>query len=309
MFGAELSQELVTALYFVDVRERVVRLTDGGWLRDEGDRLLVSGADPTVVAVMVAAAQAKGWKAVRIWGSAEFLAEARRQFEAAGIPVTIVEPPAPIMVAPVEMPHPALSPTSKKVQTELQRRREAAEARLAELRRPSEPPAWLRAARDKHLAANQASDVADAWYDEVKEARDVCKKELAAAGLFGRGAARRRLEAAQAKLEAAREASSRALEQLNDAKEGTVESQREFDRAERRRRAKHAVEERRAQAEAYFAMECERIAMARPELADQGFEAVADEARARLTARAARRDRFDPADDIGEGSSFSGPPP
>ena len=259
MFGADLSKELVTALYFVDVRKRVVRLTSGGWLRDEGDRLLASGADPTVVAVMVAAAQAKGWKAARIWGSAEFLAEARRQFEAAGIPVTIVEPPAPNLVAPVETPQPASSSTSELVQAELQRRREAAEARLAELRRPSEPPAWLRASRDKHLAANQAWDVAEAWYDEAKKARDACKKELAAAGLFGRGAARRRLEAAQAKFEPAQEAFSDARARLKDAKEGLVESQREFDRAEQSRRAKKATEERRAQAEAYFAIECERV--------------------------------------------------
>ena len=60
LFGADLSPELVAALCYVDVRERLLKLTNGGWVRDEGDRMLASGADPQVVAMLVAAAQAKG---------------------------------------------------------------------------------------------------------------------------------------------------------------------------------------------------------------------------------------------------------
>ena len=62
-------------------------------MRDEGDWLLASGANPQVVALLVEAAKAKEWKAVRIWGDAEFVLEARKQFEAAGIPVTVADDP------------------------------------------------------------------------------------------------------------------------------------------------------------------------------------------------------------------------
>ena len=306
LFGADLSPELVAALCYVDVRERVLKLTNGGWVRDEGTKMLASGGDPQVVALLVAAAQAKGWKAVRIWGDAEFLREARRQFEAAGIPVTEIAPPPDSIIEPVEAPPAAPGHDPADVLAEFGRRRAEAEALLAEFRRPSDEPTWLQRARNKEHAADAAWRKATGAYDAAKRAKDEAEKNLAAVSLFGRGDARRRLAAAKAEFEALREAFDETRGRLKDARETAAEGQREFERSERQRRAKQAGEERRAQAEAIFAVECERVATELPEIADQGVEAVADEARARLAARAAQRDRFDAADVIGESPSPSG---
>ncbi len=69
MFGAELSQELISALYYVDVHARIVRLTGGGWVRDAGDRLYASDADPVVVALIVKPPKPKVGARVAVSGS------------------------------------------------------------------------------------------------------------------------------------------------------------------------------------------------------------------------------------------------
>lgn len=88
IFGDDIDEDLLSTLIHIDASTRFVR-TASGWIRDAGDVLYASSADPHVVAVMVAAALAKGWTHVEIWGDADFLREARTQLEAAGIVVSI----------------------------------------------------------------------------------------------------------------------------------------------------------------------------------------------------------------------------
>ncbi|MGO8739148.1 LPD7 domain-containing protein [Rhodoblastus sp.] len=289
LFGADLSPELVAALVYVDVRERLVKLTDGGWVRDEGDRMFASGGDPKVVALMVAAAQAKGWRAVRIWGDAEFLREARRQFEAAGIPVTVIAPPPDPIIERAEAPPAAPGHDLSEVVAEFRRRRVAVEARLSEIRQPAEPSGALVAARDAEQAADAGWREAMHGRDAAKRARDEIASELEKAGLLSRGSLRRRLAAAQAEYEAAREKFRDACERHDDLKAKADDLQRDFDKAERRRRAARADEERKAQAEAAFLAECERIAGQSAVIANQGPDAIEAAARARLTSRADSR--------------------
>ncbi len=58
--------------------------------------------------------------------------------------------------------------------------------------------------------------------------------------------------------------------------------------------------------EEVFAMECDHVAAELPEIAGQGHEAVAAEARMRLATRAAKRDQSDAAGERGDDASYSG---
>jgi len=282
LFGADLSPALVAALCYIDVQERLVKLTNGGWVRDEGDRMLASSGDPQVVAMLVAAAQSKGWTAVKIWGDDDFVREARRQFEAAGIPVTVVDPPPDSKVEPAEPP-PARDPLA--IVEDFRRRRAAAESRLAEIQSPAPPPAAL-------VKARKAEDAADEEWRKLwrvrktaKSDRDAAKTALEKVGLFGRGAARRRLAAAQLEFDAAHEAFRDASDRHDDAKAEADLLQKDFDRAESQRRVDLAIEECKAKAEVALALECEIVAAESAEIAVEGHEAVEAAARARLAAR------------------------
>ena len=70
-------------------RQRVAgSATKGTWL------FSASGADPRVVAILVEAAKAKAWKSVPHLGRRRVRCRGdKRQFETAGIAVTVVEPP------------------------------------------------------------------------------------------------------------------------------------------------------------------------------------------------------------------------
>lgn len=232
--------------------------------------------------MMVAAAQAKGWKAVNIWGDDDFLREARRQFEAAGIPVKVVEPPPDCRVEPTEPP-PARDPSE--IVTEFRRRRASAEARLAEIRSPTAPPTSLVAAREAEKMANEACSDLRRERNARKDDRDAAEMALESAGIFDRSAARHRLNAAQAEFEAAHEAFWKAFNRHDDAKAKADELQKDFDRAERRRRIDSAIEESKVQAEVVFALECERVAVESAEIAAEGGEAVEAAARTRIASR------------------------
>jgi hypothetical protein len=71
--------------------------------------------------MMVATVKAKGWKVVRIWGDEDFLREARRQLESAGIPVEVIDPPPVSRIEPAETP-PAAPPDTAEVLAEFRRR-------------------------------------------------------------------------------------------------------------------------------------------------------------------------------------------
>ncbi|MCW2283161.1 type II secretory pathway pseudopilin PulG [Rhodoblastus acidophilus] len=287
LFGADLSPELIAALSYVDVRERLVKLTSGGWVRDQGDKMFASGADPRVVAIMVEAAKAKGWRGVRIWGDEAFLREARHQFESAGIAVEVVNPPQVSKIEPVEAP-PVAPPDTAEVLAQFRRWRANAEGRLADIRHPAAPSADLIAARTAE------KETEDAWRHAVqrekaaRQARNAARQDFEKAGFLSRKAARARLEAAQADLEALREALRDASGEHDDAKLQADNLQRDHDQAERQRRANRAGEERRAQAEVVFASECARIAAESLDIAVHGREAVEAEARAQLAARTTR---------------------
>ncbi|MBB4199938.1 hypothetical protein CCR94_10795 [Rhodoblastus sphagnicola] len=282
LFGADLSPALISALCYIDVQERLIKLTNGGWVRDEGDRILASGADQQVVAMLVAAAQAKGWSAVKIWGDEDFVREARRQFEAAGIPVTVIDPPPDCKVEPTEPP-PARAPAE--IVAEFQRRRASAEARLAEIRSPMAPPPSLVAAREAEQLTNQACSDLRRERNARRHERDAAEAALESAGIFSRGAARRRLNVAQGEFEAAHDAFRDAFNRHAETKATVDQLQKDFDRAERRRRVDRAIDENKAQAEAVFALECEGVASESTEIAAKGREAVEAAARARLAAR------------------------
>ncbi len=301
LFGADLSPAVVAAVCYVDVRERIVKITSGGWIRDEGDRILASGADPRVVAVLVEAVKGKNWKAVRIWGDEAFLREARRQFEAAGIPVTVIDPPPMSKVVP--QPEPA------EVVAVFRRRRDSAEASLDALCRPAKETAALVAAR----AAERETD--DAWRkafhrkEEARKASEGAESALQAAGLFGRRDARKRLLAAQERFKECDATFRAAVQAHEDALTKLRDQQDRYNRAESRRRALYADAERRARSDAEFAAECEKVAVEYPELARQGADAVEDTVRARLAPETAELDGPDVGAASDEEINSTPPPP
>jgi hypothetical protein len=292
LFGADLSPALVGVLHYVDVRERVVKLTSGGWVRDERETLFASGADPVVVAVLVEAAKSKGWTNVRLWGSEAFLAEARQQFEAAGFAVMIGDAPPTAIAAPAEAP-PAPNPgRTAEVVAEFRRRRAAAEASLADLRRPADPPGRLVVAQAFEREADDGWRELFRLREKLRQARDVAKDELDKAGMFGRAATRRELEEAQARLTAAADDLDAACNVHAAAKARAADLQRSHVRNERQRRAGLAVQERQAEAALALAIACEHAA-AEPELAARGEAAIEDLCRERLAKEAADRARRD----------------
>lgn len=82
IFGGTLPEELLMALRWVDRSSRTVRLTDGSAVTDHGERISANRPTTLAVKLMIAEAQAKGWTAITINGSAEFqrlaIAEALR---------------------------------------------------------------------------------------------------------------------------------------------------------------------------------------------------------------------------------------
>lgn len=274
LFGADLSPALVSALYYVDVQARLVKLTGGGWVRDAGNTMYASGAEAEVVSLLVEAAKAKGWQAVRVWGPPEFIAECRRQFEAAGMPVSLGEEP-PQMIAPSR--EPTNSPTPVDVEdviAQLRRRIEYADRQLEDIRKSGSSGDDVAAAEMEERSADTT------WRDALKrrEAARLSRKQaettLAEAGYFARARARRALQDARASFDTASETLDDAVAAHEKLKSRLAATQTESKDRERRRRAKLEPEERSAEARRQFAIECLETIERQPALAAQGIDVV-----------------------------------
>ena len=285
LFGADLSPALVAALFYVDVQQRLIMLTRGGWVRDEGDRLLASGSDPKVVAMLVEAAKAKGWRAVEIWGDEDFLREARRQFEAVGIAVTIVGAPPHLGVMQTQMPRHDIA----EILAIFRRRRATAETSLTNHTLPASPLVALVAAQNSEREATEAWRVAIDRRDLARLTCSKAKQAFERAGLLGRRAGRRSLMEADAQLEIAQEAVREAADIRDAAMALAKDIQYSRDKAERQRRAASAEAERRHRSEIAFYVECESVISQSPEVAAYGVEAIEAAARERIKDRATQQ--------------------
>ena len=104
-------------------------------------------------------------------------------------------------------------------------------------------------------------------------------------GLFGKGAARRRLAEAEQRYNHC-EAEATALQRAHDAATSKVARlQYAFDKEQARRRADRASEIQHARADVALAAECETVATD-PPTARRGIDAVEDVARVRLQVQA-----------------------
>ena len=285
LFGAELSPNLIAALAYVDVQERLAKLTNGGWVRDEGDRLIASGADSTVVALLVETAKAKGWKFVRIWGAEDFIKEARCQFEAVGIPVIVVDPPPASMVQRAD--EAARQPDADAVIAELVQSRIDAEVRLARVIRPEPEPKSVIDARAKEREADAAWRMAIRRHDEARVALEEAECQMQDAGIFAKYGAKKRLAKAKEQFEICSERLRELLDAHKRAKVWLDDRQAAYERAEARRRADRVSWERRARADVEFAAACERVATESRGLALKGVRAVEQAAYERLLSRRA----------------------
>lgn len=298
LFGADLSPALVSALYYVDVQARLVKLTGGGWVRDAGDTMYASGAEPEVVSLLVEAAKAKGWQAVRVWGPPEFIEECRRQFEAAGIPVTVANEP-PKIIAPGPSPVDA-----EDVIAQFRRRIEYADRQLEDIRKPG--------SSGDVASADAAERTADAAWRaalEKREAAWLARKRaetvLDEAGIFARARARRALQDAKALFDSAAETLNDAVNSHEKLKSRLADLQKESKDRERRRRTKLGPEEQSAEARRQFALDCLQTLEQQPNLAVQGVDAVERATEERLVNAAAEvAERLRAESGLGGGLKF-----
>jgi len=292
MFGVDLSDDLIHALLFVDVQERLVRLTGGGWVRDEGDTIYASGADSVVVAVMVQAAKSKGWQSVRVWGSNAFVEEARRQFEAAGISVSLGEAPPPAAVQRPDDPNlRQRDELAARLAADFRRRRDEAETALQRLQQRAEMPEELRLAIKKEKALDEAWRAALGARTEACAARDAANLALEEADFLRRGKARRGAEAARQAVSDAQDALDEAVERHEAARDRVAYLKRKHAQAERNRLAANASAE--AQARRSIAVATASLAEleAHPDLAWKGMEAVEQAVMRRLAKEAAEHEK------------------
>ena len=296
LFGADLSPTLVSTLFYVDVQARLVKLTGGGWVRDAGDKMYASGAEPEVVALLVEAAKAKGWQAVRVWGSPEFIAECRRQFEAAGIPVSVDETP-PRMIAPHDEPTRLPAPMrTEDIAAQLRRRIEYADRQLEDIRKPAPSGKDVVAAEAAERAADTAWRAALDKEEAARIAREQAERAAAQAGFFARARTRRAVQEAEALFESAEDAAKEAGATLRKLRLRLADIQKEAKNRDRRRRAKLEPEERNAEARRRFALECLQTLEQQPDLAADGVDAVeraTEERLAQAEAQAADRAQFE----------------
>lgn len=277
LFGKPLSMETIAALHFLDLTERLASLRSGGWVRDAGDKLYASGADPAVVSLMVEAAKAKGWSSVILFGEPAFIAEATRQFEAAGIAVDAenAPPAAAVMDAPAGA-------------DEIFRRRLAeADASLERLRAPLPPTRYLERAERAEAEADAAWRALLSPRDEARKRRDEAESALEKAGFLSRPRAKAAFDEAVAEHEKAREIFEEACEAHQKAKQrAAAERRRQKDREERHR-AEVFDAEKRFQSARAFALACLASLEADRKLASASVEAIEEATRLRLAAEKA----------------------
>ena len=91
IFGMTLPEELLMALRRIDRNTRTVRLMDGAVVTDHGERISASRTSEMAVKLMIAEAQAKGWKEITVKGSPEFQRLAVIEAVRAGIAVATPE--------------------------------------------------------------------------------------------------------------------------------------------------------------------------------------------------------------------------
>jgi len=245
---------------------------------------------------MVDAARAKGWRAVTLFGPPDFIAEATRQFEAAGIPVVERgEPPAVAATSAEE---------SEDAETTFRRRLAATEKKLAKSQAPLAPFPWLTRAEQAEAKADEAWRATRGPCEDARKKRDAAERDLKAAGLFARTEAKRVLaeadsevEKADAKFAAAREAYEAAKSRAD--RERLLQAQREKRHAE-----EMAGAERRAQSVRDFTAACLATIEANRKLATADIEAIEEETRKRLAGEAERNEAD--RDDL-PSTAYSGP--
>ncbi len=88
IFGMTLPEELLMALRRIDRNTRTVRLIDGAVVTDHGERISASKTSELAVKLMIAEAQAKGWKEITVKGAPEFQRLAICEAVRAGISVS-----------------------------------------------------------------------------------------------------------------------------------------------------------------------------------------------------------------------------
>jgi hypothetical protein len=281
--GAEIAPEVAATLLYVDVAQRLARLIGGGWVRDQGDIIYASGADPRVVALVVASAQAKGWKAVRIWGPPDYIAEATRQFEAAGIPVTVGEEPP--SSAKVRTPEPPGKTSYDDVVAYFERRRHVAQRKLNELAKEPPSPSGFDEGMAHEEAAQEARRIAQENTEETRKALAVAERELSGASIFLQRAARRTRDHAAEQFALAKKAFREADEKHQEASAcaARLHNRRELDLRRWRERISDAW--KREVSERDFALDCLEAVEMNPQLAAGGIEAVERAAEARLAAQ------------------------
>jgi hypothetical protein len=273
-----------------------VQLTGGGWVRDAGDKLLASGAEPEVVGLLVEAAKAKGWQAVHVWGPPEFVAECRLQFEAAGIPVSVGEEP-PKMIAPGRETSDSQEPAkAEDIRAQFRRRLEYAERQLKDIRTSGSPGDDVSAAEAAERKADSAWLAAIEKRKGARLARKQAKTALDDAGFFARARARRAFQNAEALFNAATELLADTVADHEELKSRLTDTRKESKSRESRRRAQLEPEERSAEARLQFALECLQTLDEQPDLASQGADAVELATENRLAELAKRQDEVGRSD-------------
>lgn len=294
LFGRALSPETIAALHFVDLSQRRATLRGGGWVRDAGDRLYASSADTAVISLMVDAAKAKGWQSVTLFGTPEFIEEARRQFEAAGIPVEQKDAPPAMAATPAKK--------IKDAETFFRDRLAATEQRLAKIREPLTPAPILARAERAEAEADDARWAARRPHDEALKKRNTAQHDLEKAGLLGRAKAKRALADAEAEYEKAKESYAAAREAAEGTKWRADCERRRQEDWERRSRKKTADAERQLLSERNFLAECMSTIQADELMARADIAMIEEATRRRLSLEEERS----AAEDI-EGS-ISSPP-
>lgn len=189
--GSRISPNVAATIAYVQVGERLALLMNGGWVRDAGEKIFASSADPVVVSVWVASIQAKGWTMVKIWGDPEFLKEARSQLAQAGIDVVEDEPPSTETI---------LKPNMRLISEVRQRfSSELADAKNTVLARklPTTPSLFVERAQKALESAKRKLADAMTDYDAAKTEYEKSIMEVTKSRFLRRGQAQRRAKAAE----------------------------------------------------------------------------------------------------------------
>jgi hypothetical protein len=279
--GVDLSPEVAAALLYVDVAERVARLIGGGWVRDAGETLYASSADPRVVALMVASAKAKGWTAVRVFGDAAFIAEATRQFGAAGIVVSTGDDPPPSVR--IQAPAGDTPPASRaQIEAIFSRRLEAEQARLERLASGPDELPNLNEAIEAERAEGEAYRQAKSAFEAARSELERAKTALAEASFFERRSLQKHRDVVAARFASARAERDARLAALNLAASGVSHLQQRRERDLRRFWERNGSAWDDAVRERDFARACIDTLEAAPELFNYGTEAIERATRARI---------------------------